>query len=233
MTWSQPLLANRRPTPAWLLLAAVAAGGCFPLPQTAEVEPGFHVDGGLVVLADQRRNDREQGTDMIPWVAPTYGFGDGLEIGLPIGAYFEEGLDSRTGVGSRIEPLIGLSVKGRVFESGRHRLFFAGQTALVLPASAGLIYGYELDRWLPHVAVKRVFSWGPAGDDPLVTRYQEDGQSLWVFAAGGRVLEDPNLAFEVGVLRNAYDEGAVYGDFGQPTTRRTLYDLFVATRVRF
>jgi hypothetical protein len=66
-----------------------------------------------------------------------------------------------------------------------------------------------------------------------VTRYQEDDQSLWVLAAGGRVLEDPNLAFEVGVLRNAYDEGAVFGDFGQPTTRRALYDLFVATRVRF
>jgi hypothetical protein len=37
-------------------------------------------------------------------------------------------------------------------------------------------------------------------------------------------------ALEAGVLINHYQEGAVPGDFGQPTTPRTLVDFFVTAR---
>lgn len=35
----------------------------------------------------------------------------------------------------------------------------------------------------------------------------------------------------VDLLINRYQEGAVWGDFGQPTVPRTLVDLFVGIRV--
>ena len=103
------------------------------------------------------------------------------------------------------------------------------QGAWFAPANIGLRYGHDFGTWEPHAGLSLIFSGGPAGDDPFVTRYQEKGQLLLAFAVGATWSA---LGVEVGVLRNRYEEGAVYGDFGQPTTTRTLYDLFVGGRVR-
>jgi hypothetical protein len=75
-------------------------------------------------------------------------------------------------------------------------------------------------------------SGGPAGDDPFITRFQQKGQLLLVLSAGAQSHRPGLPAIEAGVLIDHYQEGAVYGDFGQPTTSRTLVDFFVTARVR-
>lgn len=101
--------------------------------------------------------------------------------------------------------------------------------AWFLPANVGLRYGRDFGAWEPHAGVSVIFSGGPAGDDPVVTRYQENGQMLLALAIGATW---SSAGIELGVLRNNYEEGAVYGDFGQPTRARTLYDVFVGARLR-
>ena len=76
------------------LLAALGMAACFPTFQSPRIDPGFHLDAGVTYIGDQVRNGEEQGPDIMAYVAPTVGFGDRVELGLPIGAYLEEGLES-------------------------------------------------------------------------------------------------------------------------------------------
>jgi hypothetical protein len=215
------------------LIAALITSACFPTFHTARVDPGFRLDAGFTALADQRRNDARQGPDHIVYVAPVYGFGRRVELGVPVGWYFEEGL------GARGEPydydrqfMVWPYVKLALNEpASRNHVALIGQSALIGPANIGLRYGRDLGGWEPHAGVSFIFSGGPAGDDPVVTRYQELRQSMIAASIGATWNVRGRPAVEVGVLRNHYAEGAVFGDFGQPTVPRTLYDFFVSFRL--
>jgi hypothetical protein len=185
------------------------------------------------------RNGEPQGPDYIAYVGPSLGIGDRVELGLPVGIYLEEGFAS---LGSDALEQFGTSPRSLLVlpyakvallpsESDDH---LAAVVQGIFPPlfNAGLRYGRDLGWWEPHVGASVVFSGGPAGDDPFITRYQEKGQFLMTFAAGASWDTPGRPAVEVGILLNHYDEGAVYGDFGQPTTPRTLVDLYIGGRLR-
>ncbi len=216
--------------------SAAVLSSCFPTFQSPRIDPGFHADFGMAYIGDQVRNDEEQGPDLMLYVAPTIGFGNRVEVGVPIGLYLEEGLAS---LGENAFEEFGESPTtfvawpylkfGLLPPGAADHLALILQGSWITPASIGLRYGRGIGSWEPQAGVSLIFSGGPAGDDPFVTRYQEKGQLLLAFAVGATW----SLAgVEIGVLRNHYEEGAVYGDFGQPTTPRTLYDLFVGARLR-
>ena len=76
----------------------VACGACFPTLQTARIDPGFHLDASMTVVADQPVTNGPvefpQGPDVIAVLIPAFGFGHRFELGLPIGFYGENGLKS-------------------------------------------------------------------------------------------------------------------------------------------
>jgi hypothetical protein len=207
--------------------------------QTARIDPGLHLDVGVTYLGDQLRNDEQQGADLMAYLTPSLGVGDRFEIGLPIGVYLEEGFESlasdaleRFGESPRtlvLWPYLKTALLSR--DSPSH-LAVIVQGAWLFPANIGVRYGRDLGSWEPYAGVSLVFSGGPAGDDPAVTRYQEAGQTIVTASVGATWETIGRPAVEIGVMRNHYREGAVYGDFGQPTTTRTLYDLYVAARFR-
>lgn len=220
---------------AAILLAAClpALGGCFSTLQSARIHEGFHWMGGAAVLSDQTRNDENQGADVLLFTGPAFGFG-AVEVGIPVALYHENGLhgnEPRPGdYGRTLLPFTYLKVG--LWQGRRDAVAIAGQTVyLFIPASATVIYSRDYGRWSPYVSAKYVFSGGPAGDDPVIERYQEDDQYILAGTVGVEYTGAPNTAFEVGVMRNSYAEGRVFGDFGQPATRRTLYDLFAGFRL--
>lgn len=215
-------------------LATLLLAACFPTFQNARVEPGFRLDAALTVLTDQERNGDSQRSDGLLTVAPVYGFRDRIEIGLPIGVYWEEGVGRsgfETGTQSQnlvIQPYLKFALLG----SGiRDHLALSFQAAGILPGNIGVRYGRDQGKWEPHVGLTWIMSGGPAGDDPVITRYQEKDQTLLAASIGATFLGRGRPAVEIGVLRNSYQEGAGFGDFGQETTPRTLYDFFVGFRV--
>lgn len=219
-----------------LPMAACLTAACFPTMQTARIDPGLHLDVGITYLGDQVRNDEQQGVDLMAYVAPSLGIGDRVEIGLPIGLYLEEGLESlgseQFGESPRTLvawPYVKTALLSR---DSPHHLAAIVQGAWLFPANLGIRYGRDLGSWEPYAGVSLIFSAGPAGDDPFVTRYQEAGQTIVTASVGATWETIGRPAVEVGLMRNHYREGAVYGDFGQPTTPRTLYDLYVAARFR-
>jgi hypothetical protein len=217
-------------------VAIVFLGACFPAMQTPEVTPGLHFDAGAMVLSDQRRDGRTQGLDLFGWVGPSLGLGHDVEIGIPIGWYLEEGIRSvtdRQAFGSSPFQLVILPYgKFALIDAPTHKLAGVVQLGPAFVSSVGLIYGRDLHSWMPYGSVKWMASGGPAGDDPFITRYQQKGQLL-LLLSGGALWRRPGMpAVEAGILINHYQEGAVYGDFGQPTTPRTLVDAFVSLRVR-
>lgn len=215
-------------------VAVLCASACFPTFQAARVEPGFRLDAGLVVLTDQERNGTPQGTDGLLTLAPVYGFGERLEVGLPVGVYWEEGLgQGGYGSGTQSQNLVVLPyAKLALLDAGSpHHLSLSLQAAGILPGNIGLRYGRDMGKWEPQVGLTWIFSGGPAGDDPIITRYQEKDQSLLSASVGATWDGRGRPSIEVGVLRNRYREGAVYGDFGQETVVRTLYDLFLGLRI--
>ncbi len=215
-----------------VILATVVAG-CFPTFQAARIDPGLHLDAGVAAIHDQVRDSQSQGPDYIGYLSPSFGFGDRLEIGVPVGAYLQNGFESQSSHGIRnSNPVVMPYIKAALLPTGRDHLALTIQnTALALPANIGLQYGTDLGSWEPQVGATVIFSGGPAGDDPLVTRYQESGQFLLALSVGATWKGPERPALEIGVLRNHYRDGAVYGDFGQPTTPRTQYDLFVQFRI--
>ena len=209
------------------------ASACFPTFHNARVDPGFRMDAGFTALADQRRNNERQRPDHILYIGPAYGFGRRVEIGAPFGWYFEEGV-GRAGQAYATDRhfMIWPYVKLAMNEpDSRNHFALIGQSAFIGPANIGVRYGRDLGSWEPHVGISWIFSSGPAGDDPVVTRYQELHQSLTAASIGATWNTRGRPSIEFGILRNHYDEGAVTGDFGQPTTPRTLYDYFVGIRV--
>ncbi|MFC1683701.1 hypothetical protein ACFL0G_05815 [Candidatus Zixiibacteriota bacterium] len=165
-----------------LFAIGIVLSGCFTTLQTAKVKKGFHLTVATGFLADQKRNDRSQGSDVIGLIAPSYGLvarSVGFEFGVPIGGYLEEGL---SGDSYAREYLILPYLKIGLNPQKKDKVALVGEAALVIPASLTLIYSHDFDRWTPYLSVKRIFSGGPAGDDPVVTRYQEHDQSIWAAA---------------------------------------------------
>lgn len=222
------------PFAAALLVLGVTA--CFPVMQTPAVRPGLHLDAGALALTDQTRDSAPQGSDVVVWAAPSFGFGRHLEVGVPLGLYGEEGLRSftdRHAFGTDpLQPFVEPYAKLGLLDAQRDHLATVFQVGLPFVSSVSLLYGHDFRSWSPYGGVKWMASGGPAGDDPLVTRYQQKGQVLFIVSAGAEWRTAPLPAIEVGLLVNHYQEGAVYGDFGQPTVPRTLADLYVAARVR-
>jgi hypothetical protein len=220
--------------PSVIVPIVLGTAACFPTFQTARVEPGFHVDAGATWIHDQPREGHSQKSDVIGYLEPKFGFKGNFEIGLPVGVYMEEGLNgssSSFGTGDKnvlLAPYLKIGVLPR---DSRDHLALIGQTSWLAPGNVGVRYGRDLGKWEPHVGVSYIFTAGPAGDDPVVTRYQEGGQTLWAFVAGATWKGPGRPGLQVGVLRNSYRDGTVYGDFGQPAQVRTLYDLFVGIRV--
>lgn len=211
----------------------VSTGACFPTFQNARIDPGFRLDASAVVLADQNRNGASQGTDVIGMLTPAYAFGRRVEIGVPVGVYAEEGLfNSGPLNGDRNAILVMPYLKvGLLGAESPHHLALIGQTALMLPANVGVRYGRDFGSWEPHVGFNVIFSGGTAGDDPTVTRYQERNQSMVAFSAGATLTRWRHTAFEIGVLRNRYDEQTGFGSFGPTYTRVTYYDAYAGLRV--
>jgi hypothetical protein len=208
------------------------AAACFPTFQSARVEPGFRLDAGFTALADQRRNNVEQGHDYIPYLNPAYGFGRRVEVGVPFGFYFEEGFKSNIFEGERTARMVWPYVKIALNEAtSREHVAIIGQAAFTLPANLGIRYGRDFGSWEPHVGLNYIWSGGTAGDDPTVTRYQEAHQTLVSATLGATLHTRGRPAFEVGVLRNEYDEVTGFGPQGSITARRTYVDLFVGFRL--
>ena len=207
-----------------LLLLACGTAACFPTFQSARIDPGPRVDVGVTYLGDQRRNDARQRPDYIYYLSPAFG-GRAIEVGIPIGFFYENGLADQHLV---LMPYLKVAM---LSPGSRSHLALVMQTSLIAPANFGLYFGRDMGKWEPQAGLSVILSGGPAGDDPFITRYQEAGQSLLAFSLGATWNTRGRPGFDIGVLRNHYREGAVYGDFGQPTTPRTLYDLFVRARV--
>lgn len=203
-------------------------GACFPTFQSARVEPGLHADVGVAVIADQDRGTVEDGTDLLAYVAPAWGLSSRVELGMAIGVYSRD-----LGGGEAGLLLMPYAKLGVLPATGRDHLAVSLQTnALVFPANLGLHYGRDLGSWEPQLSVTRIFSAGPAGDDPLVTRYQQQDQTLWAIGLGATWRGRWRPGFQVGLLYNAYTaccEPMGGGQFGPLDVR--YVDLFVAGRV--
>ncbi len=221
-----------QPRSAMPLLLAAMLGGCFPTFQAARIDPGFHLDAGAVAVHDQVRDSQPQGPDYLGYVAPSFGFHDRLEFGIPVGIYLQNGFEPASEHGlSGSQFVLMPYLKSALLAPGRDHLALSVQTAWIAPANVGLEYGRDMGSWEPQVSGTVIFSGGPAGDDPLVPRYQESGQFTLALAIGATWKVAGRPAVEIGLLRNHYREGAVFGDFGQPTTPRTLYDVFVGMKI--
>lgn len=231
---------SRRAGPAMAGLAAVLVlAGCFPTVRTPRIDPGYHVDAGVTWLGDQRRDERPQGPDYIGYVAPSWGVSERVELGVPIGFYLEEGFES-LGDSAFYEfgsdqahlvvwPYVKL---GLLDPEGPHDLALSAQAAAVLPANVGLHYGIERDGWEPYAGVTFIFSGGPAGDDPAVTRYQQEEQTLTLFSAGAAWSGRGEPTVEIGVLRNRFLDRVRSGGDDRGRIVRTAWDLAVAVRFR-
>jgi hypothetical protein len=220
--------------PASLPLAVALAGalsGCFPTLHNARVEPGLRLDAGFTYLADQPRGGEPQRHDGLATVTPAYGFGDRVEIGLPLGVYWEDGIGRSsyaTGTQSAQVVLLPYAKVALLPRRSRDHLAAVVQAAGIFPGSVGLRYGRAQGGWEPHVGLTYIFSAGPAGDSPVVTRYQEPDQFLMAGSVGATVFGRVNAAVEAGVLLNSYRSNR---GFDMPPERVTHYDLFVGMRL--
>jgi hypothetical protein len=212
---------------------AIFCLACFPTFQTARIDPGFRLEASAVVIGDQNRHGRAQGTDIIGMLTPSYAFGRRFELGVPVGVYAEEGLfNSGPLNGDKNSILLMPYLKLGLLGSGsRHHLALIGQTSLMLPANIGIRYGKDLGSWEPHVGANWIFSGGVAGDDPTITRYQEHGQSMVAVSAGATFKRWRNTAFEIGLLRNRYDNQIDFSGSGPVYDRVTYYDAYAGLRV--
>ena len=215
------------------LCALLPSAACFPTFQTARIDPGFRLEASAIVLGDQRRHDTPQGTDIITMLTPAYAFGHRAEIGVPFGVYAEEGLfNSGPLNGDKNSFLVMPYLKlGLLDSDSPHHLALIAQSALALPANIGLRYGRDLGSWEPHVGITYVFSGGTAGDDPTITRYQERNQTMVAFAAGATLKRWRNTAFEIGVLRNSYEDGVGFDGSNTIYERVHYYDAYAGLRV--
>lgn len=207
--------------------------GCFPTPRSPRIDPGLRLSASAVRLADQTRNERLQRTDYLAAIEVSYGFGDRLELGVPLGLYWEDGLGRTEARGEETRTLVLLPYLKLALlpTDSKTHLAASLQAAWFLPANVGIHVGRDLGSWEPYVGLTWIASGGPAGDDPVVTRYQEASQLMFAPKLGATWLGPGRPQLEAGWLVNHYREGAVYGDFGQPTQRRTLVDFFLGLRL--
>ncbi|HYV96382.1 MAG TPA: hypothetical protein VE967_02880 [Gemmatimonadaceae bacterium] len=214
-------------------LITLFCAACFPIAQTARIDPGLRLDGGVTVIGDQTRHSTRQGTDFITYAVPSYGFGHRFEIGAPVGFYAEEGLSGSGWFGSDKNSFVVLPyLKLAMLDShSPSHLALVTQAWLFVPANVGLRFSRDLGRWEPEASFTYIFAAGPAGDDPYITRYQERNQMMLSWSVGATIKGARRTTIEVGVLRNGYDEVTGFGQTGEIISRRTLYDVFVGMRV--
>lgn len=218
---------------ALVLATGVATSACFPTFQGARIEPGLRLDAAITVLADQRRHDAPQGTDVISYLTPAYGFGHRFEIGVPVGIYAENGLFNSGPLNGDRNSIIAMPYLklGLLGSDSPHHLAIIAQASLVLPANVGLRYGRDLGTWEPHVGFNYIFSGGQAGDDPTITRYQEKDQTMVAISAGATLNRARRVAVELGMLRNRYSDVVGFNSSGEIIQVRTFYDLYVGMRL--
>jgi hypothetical protein len=70
--------------------------------------------------------------------------------------------------------------------------------------------------------MKRMFSDGTVGDDPIVTSFQEKDQNIWVFGVGTKWRMPLNPGIEFGILINSYNEDLQLTPFSTTTKRQVL-----------
>jgi hypothetical protein len=212
-----------------VLLGACAA--CFPTFQSARVEPGFRVDAGVTYIADQTRDNSHQEADIMATITPAYGFGRRVEVGLPISVYWEHGLrpaDHSDSRGIVPAPYAKIALLNR--DSVNH-LSLTLQSAFILPGSVALRYSRDLGAWEPQIGLAKIFSGGPAGDDPVVTRYQQARQSLIAGSIGATFDGPRRPAIEIGILRNTFADCEGFCHEPQSTVRHSYHDVFIGMRL--
>ncbi|MEE2992940.1 MAG: hypothetical protein VX603_07185 [Gemmatimonadota bacterium] len=214
-----------------LIMMGLANSGCFTTFQTARVKQGFHFTASSAILSDQMRDGKTRGHDVIATLTPSLGHienNKGIEFGVSLGGYLEEGFNSSNSgspqnFGQNIkEPLIVPYLKVGFNQNGRNKFAIVGQSAFILPSSLVFIYSYDYTRWTPYVSMKRMFSDGTAGDDPIVTRFQQKDQNIWVFGVGTEWQMPLNPGIEFGILRNTYNEALQLTPFSTTTKRQVL-----------
>lgn len=204
------------------------SSACFPTFQSARIEPGLHADIGVAVIADQDRGTAEDGTDVMAYVAPAWGISSHVELGIGIGVYSRDLASGEAGLLATPYAKVGLlpaTAKDQVAISFQ-------SAAVVFPGNLGVHYSRDLGGWTPQFSLTRIFSGGPAGDDPFVTRYQQANQSLWVLGLGATWRGRSRPGVQVGLLYNSYTaccEPMGGGQFGPLDVR--FVDLFVAGRM--
>lgn len=162
-----------------------------------------------------------------------YGVGHRLEIGAPFGVYWEDGFGN---AGERFDealyPVIMPYIKiGLLPDTSHHHLAVFGQSVFAAPAIVGIRYGLERSGWEPHIGLTWMVSAFPSGDSPLVTRYQQEDQFLYLLSAGVTWLGPGRPTVEAGVLSNRYRDPSRSSRVRNSLEFRTLYDFFVSIRV--
>jgi hypothetical protein len=218
---------------SFLLIIAMGMviSGCFATLQSAKVKKGLHLTLNASFLTDQPRNGKSKGSDVIGFITPSIGFGKttGIEFGFPFGWYLEESFESLDEdavlrFNQEVNNFLVLPyLKVGFNQDKKDKFALVGQTAYIFPASLTFIYSHDFKRLTPYVSLKKVFSGGPAGDDPMITRYQEENQSIWAIAFGVEWAVIFNPAIELGMFRNSYQERV-----GQ---KRVLYDFFLGGKI--
>ncbi len=205
--------------------------GRFTTFQTARVKQGFHFTPSSAILSDKMGDGKTQGHDVNAILTPGLGHIEKykrIEIVVSLGGYLEEEFNSSNSGGPQIfgqnvkEPLIFPYLKVGFKQNGRNKFAIVGQSAFMLPASLTFIYSYDFTRWTPYVSMKRVFSGGSAGDDPIVTRFQEKDPNIWVFGVGTECQMPLNPGIEFRILRNSYNEDLQLTPFSTTTKRQVL-----------
>ncbi len=214
-----------------LIMMGLVNSGCFTTFQTARVKQGFHFTASAAILSDQMRDGKTQGHDVIAILTPNLGHienNKGIEFGVSLGGILEEEFNSSNSgspqnFGQNVkEPLILPYLKVGFNQNGRNKFAIVGQSAFILPSSLTFIYSYDYTRWTPYGSMKRMFPGGSAGDDPIVTRFQEKDQNIWVFGVGTEWQMPLNPGIEFGILRNSYNEDLQLTPFSTTTKRQVL-----------
>jgi len=207
----------------------------------------MHLTAGAGMLTDQARKGKAQGDDVSGFVSPTFGFGHtiGIELGIPFGWYFEDGLtmngqppvfpayfDYEDDREFQILPYV------KIASNQQSKNKVAG---IIDPSSITFVYSHDFKHWAPYLSLKRWFLYGnPAIDDVprKISRYQEDNQSIWSFAFGAELNIKFAPAFEIGILRNSYQELIVVRNNQQEIvrlmqggSRRVLHDFFIGFKI--
>jgi hypothetical protein len=115
--------------------------------------------------------------------------------------------------------------------TSRHHAALLLQAAFVVPAMAGIRYGYDFGTWEPHVGVSAILSGGPGGDDIVESRYQQKDQRLLLLSGGASWNVPGQPVVEMGLLQNSYNESTGWVGLSEQFRRRRFVDAYVAFRL--